>query len=864
MGARPDPEVAEVSLIEIRALGTLGLLGPGEGVDPAAVLSRPKRAAVLAYLACARPYGARTRDELLGMFWPELSQEKAGKALNQSVYVLRSVVGEGTISTHGNLIGLDPDRVWIDVVAFDAALAAGDARRALELYRGDLLQGFHLDRARDFERWLDAEREFYLRRVIEAGERLASEEEAAGNLIEAIRWLRHALEIRPYEERLLRRLLRLLLDQGDHASAVREFERFAGRLRAELGVDVSPETHELVRRRVRAGEPSRGEPAAGDADHGEPSHSVPDAATAPTPVESASRVTTGGGPRGRGGSGPRKLAQAALLAAGLVGIGMGARALLERPGAPSGRTRVLVVALENRTGDPDLEGQARIAADWISRGLMATGLLEVVPTTRRREAGETWPEVGAAAGAEFIVSGSLQRDGSDVVLTAHVLEVESGAILRSLAPITASESAPLAAIEELRRRVAGALATVVDPRMAPWADVASQPPSFESYRVYAEGLELLEDERYTEAGRRFLEAATRDSTFTSALIWAMEAFSLTGSGPHDSLALALAPRRDALAPWDRAMLDHHLARMHGDLTGEYDALRHLVDLSPTGQWQALLAQQALWLNRPGEALRILADVDPAGVRGIPERLYWGIGLEALHMRGEYAQELERVRRWREKGTGRSAVADNAELRALAGIDRPAEVLRRVEERWRSRSWSWQTAYRLRRVALELRAHGHPDAASEVLDRVFELYHAAPDSVRRDPRARRELGRALRTAGRWAESRAVFEQLLDGGHEPHIARGDLAVAAAMLGDRSLAEEVDRSYARMAAENPRDNGWATQWRARIAAALGDRERAVRLIVQAHEEGWPHWTWDELVQEYDALRDYEPFREVMRPRG
>ncbi|MDX1393066.1 MAG: BTAD domain-containing putative transcriptional regulator [Gemmatimonadota bacterium] len=831
-------------MIEIRALGTFELLGPGEVVDPAAVLSRPKRAAVLAYLACARPYGARPRDELLAMFWPELGQENAGRALNQSVYVLRSVIGEGAISTHGNQVGLDPDLVWTDVVSFDAALDS-EPRRALELYRGELLQGFYLDGSRAFERWLDTEREHYVRQAVEAAENLVDEEEAAGNPVEAIRWIRYALEIRPFEERLLRRLLRFLVERGDQANATRELERFADRLRDELGLEVSSETFRLVREGVRASDRDR----------------LPPDSASEVGGSAATRVELRQGPT----SPPRRVARTALLVAAMIAVVVGARGWLERRGAPApDRPRVLVAALENRTGDRDFERQAGIAADWIARGLISTGLLEVVPVTSPRADGDSWIEVGAAVGAELVVAGSLQRDRSDVVLTAYVLEVESGAVLRSLEPIVMPRSSPLAAIEELRRRIAGALATVVDPRMADWADVASQPPSFESYRIYAEGLEMLEDERYLDAGHRFLEAAARDSTFTSALIWAMEAFSLTGRGPRDSLARVLTPRRDELAPWDRAMLDHHLARIRGDLRGEYDALHHLVDLSPTGQWQALLAQQALWLNRPAEALRILAHVDPATVRGIPERLYWGIGLEALHMRGQYEQELERVRRWRENGTGRSGVADNAELRALAGTGRPAAVVRWVEEWIRTRSWSPRTGYRLRRVALELRAHGHPEAAAAVLDRVFELYEAAPDSVRQGPEDRREIGRSLRTAGRSAESREVFERLLAGGHEPHIARGDLAIAAARLGDRALAEEVDRFYAELAASNPGDNGWATQWRARIAATLGDRDRAVRLIVQAHEEGWPHWTWDELVEEYDSLRNYEPFRQVMEPGG
>lgn len=843
-----------MSLIEIRTLGTFQVRGPGERVDPARVLTRPKRAAVLAYIACARPYGPRARDELLGMFWPELEQEKAARALNQSVYILRSVLGDAAVSTRGKDIGLDPDHVRTDVVAFEASLAAGDLREAMRAHRGEFLRGFYLSGSHAFERWLDGEREHYRRRGIAAAEGLASAEETAGHPAEAIRWLRHALEMSPYEERLLQRLLELLIARGDRATAARELDRFSRRIRDELGADVAAETRALL-------EADRALSSASEADP----DPAPVPADVPVPEAGASetrRRETGRARRRRIGT---LIATGVLMAAGLVAIGAGARGWLGRPDpAPTARTRVLVAALENRTDDPSLDELGRISGDWISRGLLATGLLEVVPGALPRGDRARWSEAGESVGADLIVAGSVQRDGADVVLTALVFDVDSGTILRSLDPIAAPDSAPLVAVERLRQRTTGALATVVDPRMAAWADVASQPPSFESYRVFAEGLELLENERYMDAARRFLDAGARDTTFTSAIVWAIEAYALTDEGPRDSLALALAPRRDRLAAWDRAMLDHHLARIRGDLRAEYDALGELVRLSPTGQSQVLLAQQALWLNRPAEATSILAGVKPAGVRGIPERMWWGLGLEAAHMRGDFAEELERVGRWREARPDLPGYAELAELRALAGLGRAEEALRYVDEEPRFRRWSWQSADRLRTVALELRVHGHAEAASRVLSRVFELYEEAPDSVRRDPQARRQLGRALFTAGRWTESRAVFEQLLAEGHEPHVARGDLAVAAAALGDRALAEAVDRFYAQMVAENPADNGWATQWRARIAAVLGDRDRAVRLIAQAHAEGWPHWSRDHLVEEYDSLRGYEPFEEIMTPRG
>jgi hypothetical protein len=55
-----------------------------------------------------------------------------------------------------------------------------------------------------------------------------------------------------------------------------------------------------------------------------------------------------------------------------------------------------------------------------------------------------------------------------------------------------------------------------------------------------------------------------------------------------------------------------------------------------------------------------------------------------------------------------------------------------------------------------------------------------------------------------------------------------------------------------------------RARIAAALGDRERAVAVLRTSLARG--HWyTWLDLhaVPEFEQLRGYAPFDELVRPK-
>src|SRR5207253_9664100 len=158
----------EACMIELRVLGTLQLsTAAPAGRDVASLVHQAKRAALLAYLAAATPRGPHRRDKVLALFWPELDEAHARAALNQAVYVLRATLGEDAIVPRGDgALGVT-EVVWCDAVAFQQALDAGRPAEALRLYQGDLLEGFFISGAPEFERWLDRERDGLRRRASE-------------------------------------------------------------------------------------------------------------------------------------------------------------------------------------------------------------------------------------------------------------------------------------------------------------------------------------------------------------------------------------------------------------------------------------------------------------------------------------------------------------------------------------------------------------------------------------------------------------------------------------------------------------------------------------------------------------------------
>lgn len=233
-------------MIELRALGSLDLRGP-EGEETLSVLTQVKRATLLVYLAVARPRGYHTRDKLIGLFWPELDQDRARAALRQSLYTLRQPLGEDLIRSRGaEEVGLDWERLWCDVIAFEEAVEEEAFEKALELYRGDLLEGVFLSDCPDFERWLDEERNRLREMAAGAAWAMAHRHIGEGRVGEAERTAQRALGLIGTDEGSVREFLVALTAAGEKASAVRFYEKFAEGLRKELDLEPSLQSQELA------------------------------------------------------------------------------------------------------------------------------------------------------------------------------------------------------------------------------------------------------------------------------------------------------------------------------------------------------------------------------------------------------------------------------------------------------------------------------------------------------------------------------------------------------------------------------------------------------------------------------------------
>ena len=230
----------------------LSLLGGIEltGVRPEAadaVLAQPKLVALLALLALTPDARMQRRDRLIGMLWPELDQAHARAALRKALHAIRSFLGAHVLRARGDEeVALDRSAIGCDAVDLVTATDAEHLMQAVELYRGELLPGFHLPDCAEFDRWLEDERNELRERAAAATWALARRLEETDQYTAAGLMARRTVRYCWDDERVLRRTLSMLVRIGDRAGALSLYDEFAERMRRELSATPSAETTALA------------------------------------------------------------------------------------------------------------------------------------------------------------------------------------------------------------------------------------------------------------------------------------------------------------------------------------------------------------------------------------------------------------------------------------------------------------------------------------------------------------------------------------------------------------------------------------------------------------------------------------------
>jgi eukaryotic-like serine/threonine-protein kinase len=475
------------------------------------------------------------------------------------------------------------------------------------------------------------------------------------------------------------------------------------------------------------------------------------------------------------------------LAAILLGAGVAAGVLADRPGSPlgagsgEGSIRSLAVqSFENLTGDSGQIYLAKGITDQLETELAQIGSLRVIGLDEVRGATSAI-EAARELDLEAVLSGSLQRAGSAIRITARLKSTETGQAIWAR-----SFDGQLSTILQLQADVARAVAERIRVSLTPGerSRIAGSRPQVTpaAYEAYVRGAYFKD--KGTEASFRtaigyFTKAIDADPTFAAAYAGLAECYASLGYfgdlAPEVAFPQARAAAGKALA-LDSTLADGHRASAYQLLFGEWNfteadrAYARAVALDSSDAYSHWLRGMYLAaMNRTAEAIASVEraqQLDPLSlmVQSASARAYYNarryheavdqakvaLDLDSTYARarfwigmaeeqlGSSEEAIRELKATIEKGGATSAYAAAlGHVYATSGRRREA---RRILEDLETRSKSgYVSSLDIATVRLGL---GDTDTALAMLDRavrahdgglVFLAVDPRYDPVRRDPR-----------------------------------------------------------------------------------------------------------------------------------
>lgn len=223
--------------------------------DKALITDRRKAQAVLITLACEGT--ARQRESLADLLWPEFGREQASAYLRRTLWEVNQMLGPGWLEADRSQVQLrQAEQTWIDAREFEQLLSQPSPglerlERAIDLYRGDFLQGFSLRDSPGFEQWQREQAEALRLRFFSALGAASAAYASQQRWLPAIQTAQRWLSLDNLNEEPYRLLIQWYAQAGQRSQAVKTYQDCARVLEQELGVKPEPATTALFERALR-------------------------------------------------------------------------------------------------------------------------------------------------------------------------------------------------------------------------------------------------------------------------------------------------------------------------------------------------------------------------------------------------------------------------------------------------------------------------------------------------------------------------------------------------------------------------------------------------------------------------------------
>lgn len=237
--------------IEAHLFGALTIYRDKKQLDISG--SRAARA-LLAFLLLHRDY-PQSRDRIAGFLWPDMDENRSRRSLTQALWRIRKLLPENLEADAQHIRISDSPSITVDVEVFESLAGSYSPSeppsheeretniqslyQAVELYRGELLEGFYDD-------WVLVERERFRELYLRSLEHLVAFEKCEGNYDRALGYALKVTQSDPYREAVHREVMRLYYALNRPEAALSQYETCCKILEDEFSLEADQQTRALA------------------------------------------------------------------------------------------------------------------------------------------------------------------------------------------------------------------------------------------------------------------------------------------------------------------------------------------------------------------------------------------------------------------------------------------------------------------------------------------------------------------------------------------------------------------------------------------------------------------------------------------
>ncbi|MFN2302755.1 MAG: AfsR/SARP family transcriptional regulator, partial [Anaerolineales bacterium] len=229
-------------MLVIKTLGGLQISLNG---TPIIDIGSRKAEALLVYIAVENE--SIPREVLANLLWSDSSQKHAFSSLRVVLSKLRKVLNDYLVIGRETVQINPQSNVYVDIRDLEEKISKVEIERAVRLYQGDFLAGFHVVDSLPFEDWQRGQNTHLSVLMHDVWQAAIIQAMDTKDYDFGLKTVQQRLEIDPLDEKAIQYGMQLHALMGDRAAAIGQYEGFESLLKSELALSPLPETIALYK-----------------------------------------------------------------------------------------------------------------------------------------------------------------------------------------------------------------------------------------------------------------------------------------------------------------------------------------------------------------------------------------------------------------------------------------------------------------------------------------------------------------------------------------------------------------------------------------------------------------------------------------